>query len=197
MQRVMVVGTSCSGKTTLARELADALCVPHVELDAIHWGPDWSECPTDEFREVVRERVRGDRWVVDGNYSKVRDLVIARATDAVWLNYSFPVVLGRALSRTCRRVATREELFGGNRETFRNAFLSWDSIPWWVVRTHRRRRRTYRELFEVGAGANVRLTELRAPADALRLLERVRAGQGPSEARRPIGAEGISCGGGA
>jgi adenylate kinase family enzyme len=173
MDRIMVVGTSCAGKTTLARQIADALGVPHIELDALHWGPGWTECPTDEFREAVRSRVSEDRWVVDGNYSKVSDIVLERATDAVWLNYSFPVVFGRALSRTCRRVITGEELFGGNRETFRNAFLSRDSIPWWVVRTYRWRRRHYRELFSVGNGTGVTLTELCRPREAKELLERL------------------------
>ncbi|MBN2566166.1 MAG: adenylate kinase [Candidatus Eisenbacteria bacterium] len=174
MQRIMVVGTSCSGKTTLARCVAATLDVPHVELDALHWGPGWSQCPLDEFREVVREHTRGSRWVVDGNYGKVRDIVLARATDAIWLNYSFPVVFGRALSRTGRRVVSGEELFGGNRETFRSAFLSGDSIPWWVLRTYRGRKREYRELFSTGAGSKVRLTELRRQRDADRLLDLLR-----------------------
>lgn len=79
MERIMVVGTSCAGKTTLARRIARTLDMPHVELDALYWGPNWSECPTDEFRERVRERVGGDRWVVDGNYAKARDVVLSRA----------------------------------------------------------------------------------------------------------------------
>ncbi len=173
MRRVMVVGTSCSGKTTLARRLAEALGAPHVELDALHWGPDWTERPLPEFREAVRACVSGDRWVIDGNYRKVRDLILARATDAVWLNYPFSRVLVRSVGRTARRVFTGEELFGGNRETFVSAFLSRYSIPWWVVRTHRRRRREYRELFEAGAGTHLRLWELADQRDADRLVEQV------------------------
>ena len=137
-------------------------------------GPDWSECPTDEFREAVRRRAATDEWVVDGNYSKVRDILLSRATDSVWLNYSFPVVFWRALSRTCRRIISREELFGGNRETFRKSFFTRDSILWWVMRTHRYRKRLYRELFSVGAGARVRLTELRRPHEADDLIARIR-----------------------
>ena len=174
MQRIMVVGTSCTGKTTLARSISVALDIPHVELDALHWGPGWTESPLEDFRDAVRERVRSERWVVDGNYAKARDIVLSRATDAVWLNYSFPVIFGRAVRRTGRRVALREELFGGNVESFRDGFLSRDSIPWWVVRTYRRRRREYRRLFSEGDGACVRLTELRHPRDAESLLAGIR-----------------------
>ena len=174
MERVIVIGTSCAGKTTLARRIAEALDVPHIELDTVFWGPDWSECPTEEFREAVRKYAESDRWVVDGNHSKARDILLSRATDAIWLNYSFPVVFWRALCRTSRRVVFREELFGGNRETFRHSFLSRGSILWWVLRTYRGRRRAYRELFSSGGSAGVRLTELRRPQEVDDLVESVR-----------------------
>ena len=98
MERVIVIGSSCAGKTTLARRVAEVIESPHIELDAIHWGPNWREAPTEEFRAAVRRLVEGQSWVIDGNYSKVRDIVWPRATDAVWLNYSFPVVFARALA---------------------------------------------------------------------------------------------------
>jgi len=82
MKRVIVIGSSCSGKTTLARRLAELLGSPHIKLDALHWGPDWSEVPRERFRAALEKRVEGDRWVVDGNYSAVRDIVWERATDA-------------------------------------------------------------------------------------------------------------------
>jgi adenylate kinase family enzyme len=173
MKRVIVIGTSCSGKTTLARRIAEVLDLSHVELDTVFWGPNWSERPTGEFREAVRKHAESDRWVVDGNHGKALDILLSRATDAVWLNYSFPVVFWRALSRTSRRVIFREELFGGNRETFRHSFLSRGSILWWVILTYRGRRRTYRELFSEGAGADIRLTELRRPREAHELVKSI------------------------
>lgn len=175
MERIIVVGTSCSGKTTLAARIAEALDIPHVELDTVFWGPGWSECPTEEFRERIRSEVEAGRWVIDGNYSKVRDIVLSRATDVIWLNYSFPVVFWRALTRTCRRVALREELFGGNQETFRISFLSRESILWWVIRTYRARRRLYSELFSGSACEGIRVTELRRRRDAENLIRSIRA----------------------
>ncbi len=174
MKRIIVIGTSCSGKTTLARRIAEVLDLSHVELDTVFWGPNWSECPTGRFREAVRKHAETDRWVVDGNHGKALDILLSRATDAVWLNYSFSVVFRRALLRTSRRVIFREELFGGNRETFKHSFLSRGSILWWVMRTYRGRRRTYRELFSTGAGADVRLTELCRPQEAHEFVESLR-----------------------
>jgi adenylate kinase family enzyme len=174
MERVVVIGTSCAGKTTLARRVAQAIGSPHVELDAIHWLPGWVEAPEEEFRSAVRKRTEGPRWVVDGNYTKVQDIVWSRATDAIWLNYTFPVVFSRALARTLRRVFLRERLYNGNCESFRNAFLSRDSILWWVITTFRRRRRQYREQFARGVFPGLNLTELRRPRDAKRLVEALR-----------------------
>ena len=90
MRRVSVVGISGARKTTLARRLAAALEVPHVELDAIFHQPGWTELPVEEFRERVRLELAAEGWVVDGNYTAVRDLVWAAADTVVWLDRPDP-----------------------------------------------------------------------------------------------------------
>src|SRR5687768_13420816 len=107
MRRIHVIGTSCSGKSTFAAALAARVGLPHVELDALHWEPDWVEVPDDIFRSRVTDLVATEGWVVDGNYSVVRDMVWARADTIVWLDYRFPLVFGRALRRTAGRVFRR------------------------------------------------------------------------------------------
>lgn len=87
-QRVVVIGTSGSGKTYLAARLAAALGYPHIELDTLHWLPDWQERSLEDFRTRVTAAAAGETWVADGNYSKVRDILWRRATSLVWLNYS-------------------------------------------------------------------------------------------------------------
>jgi adenylate kinase family enzyme len=139
--RIVVIGTSGSGKTTFSRELAQILGRTHIELDALHWGPNWTV--REDFPELVTVAVSADSWVVDGNYKIVRDQVWERATAIVWLNYPFHVVFCRALWRTVRRLVSGELLYAGNRESFRGAFLERDGIPWWVIRTFRKRRREY------------------------------------------------------
>ena len=75
VRRVLVVGSSGSGKTTTARRIASELGVPHIELDAVHWGPDWTAATAGEMQERVREAIRPGAWVVDGNYrSKIGTL---------------------------------------------------------------------------------------------------------------------------
>ena len=143
MDRIVIIGTSCAGKTTLAQRIAEILKVEHIELDALHWGPEWKPVELEEFRRSVAKAVDADKWVVDGNYVQVRDLIWPRATTIIWLDYRFPVIYWRALSRTFRRVLTRETLWAGNRERLRTTLFSRESILWWVVRTYSSRRKKY------------------------------------------------------
>jgi len=173
LDRVVVVGTSGSGKTNLAKRLSRALQAPHIELDALHWGPDWAARAPERFRSLVVGEVAGSRWIVDGNYSVVRDIVWRRATTLVWLNYGFGVVFLRALRRTARRTVMREELWAGNRESLIRSFFTRDSILWWVIRTYRRRRREYPRLLQSGEFAHLEVLEFRKPAHAEEFLARL------------------------
>lgn len=168
--RVVVIGISGSGKSTLAATLASVLDCPHVELDSLHWGPRWTERSPDEFRALTCTAVSGSRWVVDGNYRAVRDIVWPRAGAVVWLNYPFATVLWRVLVRSLQRIATRKVLWHGNRESFRRTFLSRDSILIWVITAYHRRQREYAALKAGGAFAGIEWVELRRPADARRFL---------------------------
>jgi adenylate kinase family enzyme len=142
-QRAVVVGTSGSGKTTLARALARRWGLPHIELDALHWGPNWTEAPLDLFRQQVEVAIEAPQWVVDGNYSKLRNLVWRRAELLVWLDYALPVVMWRLIHRTLRRCATQELLWSGNRERLRDHLFTRESLLLWVLQTHRSRRRRF------------------------------------------------------
>ena len=140
--KIAVIGTSGSGKTTVARELARRLGVPYVELDALFHGPGWSETPVEEFRRRLAAATDGGAWVVDGNYdSRLGDLVLRRADTVVWLDLPLRVALSRVTRRTIRRIRTGEELWNGNRESWRGGFIGWESMFVWTIRSHIRRRR--------------------------------------------------------
>lgn len=139
VRRLSVVGNSGSGKTTLARRLAAALGVPHLELDAIFHQPGWTELATEEFRRRVADELgTDDGWVVDGNYSAVRDLLWAQADTVVWLDLPRSTVMRRLLKRTIRRAVTREELWNGNREPIGGMFRRdpRENIVLWSWRNH-------------------------------------------------------------
>lgn len=162
-RRLIVIGTSGSGKTTLAKALAALLDSPFVELDALHWDPHWTPAPPETFRARVAAATAGERWIVDGGYSAVRDLLWPRADTLIWLDYPIRVNLWRLLLRARHRIVSREELWNGNRESFRLNFLSRDSLFIWVLKTHRRRRREYAQLLARPEYAALTVVRLRSP----------------------------------
>jgi adenylate kinase family enzyme len=161
-RRISIVGTSGSGKTTLARQLSQRLAIPHVELDALHHEPNWTEAPIDVFRKRVEQSLSGNSWVVDGNYSKVRDIVWSRADTVIWLDYPLPLIMKRVVWRTFRRVVTQEELWNGNRETWQTT-LSRDSIILWVLQTYRKSRKEYSILFNQPEYTHLKVMHMRSP----------------------------------
>jgi adenylate kinase family enzyme len=166
VQRVVVIGTSGSGKTTLAQQIAGRLRLPHIELDALHWEPGWRPASPEVFQGRVIEALSGDAWVVDGNYSKVRDLVWKRADTLIWLNYPLWVSLWRVFWRGVKRSLTREDLWNtGNRESLRQHLLTRDSLIWWVLKTHKRREREYPALFRLPEYAHLQVIQLRSPKE--------------------------------
>lgn len=166
MRRVVVGGSTGAGKTTFARELARRMRVPVIELDALHWGPQWTEAPLPVFRERVAAAVAADAWVVDGNYSVSRDLTWGRADTLVWLDYSFPVIAWRLFRRTNRRIRSGEELWNGNRERFRGAYLSKESLYVWLLRSYWARRRNWPAALAGPQGRHLEVLRFRSPRAA-------------------------------
>ena len=164
MQRINVIGNSNAGKTTLARRLAARLGIPHVELDELYWGPDWTPVPTEVFRRRVADALAAPAWVADGGYQVARDLTWGRADTIVWLDLSLWVVLSRWATRTVRRIRTGEEFWPGtgNRESVRNA-LRPGGLLWWILRHHRGKRR--RTLVRLALRPDLAVIRLRTPRE--------------------------------
>jgi adenylate kinase family enzyme len=170
--RVSVVGVSGAGKSTFGKALAARLAVPFVELDSIRHQAGWTELPDDEFRARVADLVAAEAWVVDGNYEEVRPLIVARATDVVWIDPRKAVVMAQVLTRSIHRAVTRRELWNGNREDWRNWASPAHPIRWaWA--TYDGKQVTYPERFSSEAYAHVRVHRLRSRREARELLARV------------------------
>ena len=164
-QRISIVGTSGSGKTTLARQVAQQLQIPHIELDELHWEPNWTEASDQVFRDRIAAALKGDRWVVDGNYSKVRPIIWNKADTVVFLDYPFWVVMSQLLQRTLKRSLSQEELWSGNRESLRKSFLSQDSILLWMLRTYAKNRKKYPALLNQPEYLHLSVVHLRSRKD--------------------------------
>ena len=178
MRRIVVVGPSGAGKTAFAERLAGRLEVGHVELDAIHHQPGWTQLPEEEFRRRVAIALDPEAWVVDGNYSKVRDVVWDRADTVIILDYPRWLVMARLVPRTLGRIITRKELWQGNRERWRNLFsrIPEDNILLWSWTTHGKLRERHSRAMEDPAYRHLQFLRLGRPGEARRLLEARKVG---------------------
>ncbi len=171
--RITVVGTTGSGKTTTAARLAQILNIPLIELDSLHWGPNWQERPKAEFQKKVAQALNFPAWVVDGNYSEVHPLTWGQATTLVWLDYDLPVILGQLLWRTLKRVTVHEKLWNNNYETWRGTFFSRDSLFFYIFPSRKRQHATYPQILRQPEYAHLQVLRLRSRRQTARWLSYV------------------------
>lgn len=166
--RVAVIGTTSSGKSTLAEQLARLLDVPFVELDALFWKPGWVESTDEDFFHKVQEATSGDAWVVAGNYSRTRELYWDRLDTVIWLDLPLALCVARILRRSWRRSRQHELLWGTNYERFWPQLKLWspkDSLVAWAVSSRRRARRQNFEAADDPRWAQLRWVHLRSRRD--------------------------------
>ncbi|MCF7810886.1 adenylate kinase [bacterium] len=169
-----VVGSSCAGKTTVSREIAEKLNLNCTQIDAVFWQPNWREKPENDFRRIIDELTSKDSWVVDGCYTRLHDLTLGRAEVIVWLNYSFTRVFRQAFLRTVKRAAKKTEIFSGCRESFYLSFFTRESILWWVLTTWKRKRTQYRKIFDEKTFGDKEYVELRTRKETERYLDELK-----------------------
>lgn len=172
-RRIVVVGATGCGKSTLAERLAQKLGLTYIELDALYWKPNWVGSSDEAFRAKVEAATRAPAWALAGNYRAVRDIVWPRAEAVIWLDYPFLLILGRLLRRIWLRWRTQELMWGTNRETFWVHFKLWsdDSLVKWLFKTYWRRKREYPDLFARPENVHLQVYRFRHPPEAQAWLD--------------------------
>lgn len=170
MERIVIIGVTGAGKTTLAFNMAARLGLPYTDLDNLYWRPGWQSAPEKEFREKAYDAAAADRWVMTGNYKSVRDVLWQRADTLVWLDYSFNTALYRLSKRTLRHLLEGTSVCNGNRETLSNIFSRNGIIPWFF-KTYGPRKQEYDRIFnDAAAYPHLQKIRLRNQQDADRFI---------------------------
>ncbi|MFF8818126.1 AAA family ATPase [Leucobacter sp. NPDC015123] len=181
--RVLIAGLTGSGKTTLARRLAGAWDLTHVELDSLYHGPDW--VPRETFLDDVARFASTERWVTEWQYTSkgAGGILEPRAQLAVWLDYPWRVARRRLIRRTVSRSVTRAELWNGNREG--SLLRLFDRDPEKnILAWQRKTRNNWRERMPAALERNPHLTlvRLKSPAQTDAWVEGLR-GRSPTSPR--------------
>ena len=171
--RINVIGTSGSGKSTFARNLAEKLDLPYLEMDAIFWVPDWIFPEDKELFSKLSFALEGESWVLDGNYTRTLPIKLENVDTVIWLDFNFPRTLYQAVARAFYRVFSQEELWPGtdNRETLRKLF-SRESIILWTIRTHGRNLKKFTGYMESPDFSHIKFIQLRTPREAENYLKK-------------------------
>jgi adenylate kinase family enzyme len=173
MDRIVVTGTPGSGKTTLARRLAQVIDAPHIKLEPLYWDAAWQPAPAEVFRQRVVQATQGARWIIDGLYHK--SLTWTQADTLVWLDYPLLVVLCRLLRRETRQLRDGETPWGDNRPGWRRQLLSSVALFFSALTQHHQRRRRYlKKLVRQPAYAHLTVIRLRSPREAETWLKGLR-----------------------
>jgi adenylate kinase family enzyme len=178
-RRIIVVGPSCSGKTTLGAEIARHIGAPFIELDALFWKPGWTPPSDDEFRDKLIETHTGDAWVSAGNYLRhTRNITWPLAETIIWLDFPLHLTTRRVLARSWRRWRSKELLWGTNRERFWDQLMVWsptNSLIAYNVSRRRQNRQIFGRAMEEARAAGKCFLRLESPRAVDRLLENLAA----------------------
>lgn len=175
-RRVACIGSTTSGKTTLAGEIAAMLDVPAVDLDALLWETGWREAHVDVFRDRVQHALTDNGWTTSGNYiGAAQDLIWARADAVVYLDMPIPLLLWRVIRRSWGRRGV--VLWGTNTERFWQHLKVWsrDSLIYFALTTTRRRRRQFEGWERDPRWSHIRFHRLRSPREVARFRDAVAA----------------------
>jgi adenylate kinase family enzyme len=169
-----VVGNAGSGKSTLAAALAGHLALPYIELDSIYHQRHWQPLPTEEFRTRVETLIGNDSWVIDGNYSTVREQIWRRADTVIWLDLPRRTVMRQLIARSVIRVTRRAELWNGNRERLANLLTRdpAESIIVWAWQRHATYHQRYSAALSDPTWSHLQFHRLTSRDEARHLLER-------------------------
>jgi len=164
--RILVLGRTGSGKTTLALEIAAALDMPHVELDSLLFNEDRSAVSVDVLRERAAQALAGDRWITDGNKRALRDMVWPRADTVIWLDYPVAVSLWRLAKRARKRTSTTIKAQSGDGGGKAGAVKHLANAAKGVtkaLRSHRGQRKELPELFAQPKHHHLAIVRLHSP----------------------------------
>jgi adenylate kinase family enzyme len=124
-KKIVVVGISASGKSTLSRQLAESVNLPLTHMDTIWWKPGWVEVSDEDATKQLDALTQTSEWIVEGYIPHgARDFVFGRASSILYLDYSGITAAWRYIKRWLKhRKKPRPELQG-----------SPDSFHWYFLK---------------------------------------------------------------
>lgn len=126
MDKILIIGCSCSGKSTLARTMGEKLGIPVIHLDQLWWKTGWETVTVEEFDSRLHLAMNADRWIMDGNYKRTLPQRIAACDTIIYLDFGRWECLRGMVQRVFGSYGkVRPDMAPGCPERF-----DWDFVKW-------------------------------------------------------------------
>lgn len=133
--KIMIIGSSGSGKSTFSRKLGEKLNIPVYHLDLYFWRPGWVETPREEWIEFNKQLIMKEKWIIDGYYGSTMDIRCQAADVIIFFDLSPWITTYRVIKRRIQyHGKTRSDLNEGCPES-----IDWQFIKFgWNFRRDKR-----------------------------------------------------------
>lgn len=123
--RILVMGCSGGGKSTLSLKIAARFGLAYVSIDRdVLWLPGWKQRDKAEQRAIILSKVEGERWIMDGTNPSTFDIRLPRTDFVIWVRMPRLLCIWGAVSRWIKWIGrTRPEMAPGCREKVDWEFL--------------------------------------------------------------------------
>ena len=97
--RILILGCPGSGKSTFARALGERTGLPLIHLDNVWWRADGTHISREEFDRALAELLAGEKWIMDGDYSRTYEVRIRASDTVIFLDYPEAVCMAGITAR--------------------------------------------------------------------------------------------------
>ena len=127
--RISIIGGPGTGKSTLAENLGKTLDIPVYHLDAINHLKNWEKRDTKERDKIILEKVKENRWVIDGTYKSTIKERLKYTDIIIYLRYSTIAKLKGIITRYFQYKGKERPEIPGCKEKMDKEFIKF-TLEW-------------------------------------------------------------------
>jgi len=148
MKKIVIIGVSGCGKTTLGKKLSKDLGIKLYDLDEFYWLENWVKRDKQEFVKLIKQAANEDSWIICGNASKYRHYFWPQADLIIWLDLPLYTLIYRGIKRGIKQYFTKEKICNGNTQNLKQLCYL---VFYWILKSYPKRKKDYQKQIEISS----------------------------------------------